>query len=469
MNSKNIKYFTIIFILALSCTIEFRHIDTIPPHIMVVSPADGQVDISAHKTISVTFSESMNTATAESAFSVSDGVSPVDGTLSWSGVTMNFKPGSCLSHSTIYKMKVATSAKDTSGNALEDVFNSSFTTQHPNSAPPSVTAVSPGDLAIDVPVTTAISVTFSECMDRLSAQDAFLLSDGISPVGGTFSWLDDTMIFEPSSELPVLITYYVRVTTSAKDVSGSSMVGEFNSSFTAVLATAFPGTTNDTSGHRINGTVYGATPTADRFGNPNKAYSFNGTSNYIIAAADQLPTADRTVSLWFYTGEVAPSGMGLMGYGGTTDTCGKSWIELLNEFGTSNYRISCHCDVYPLAYHYTTVPENRWINWVVTTGAGGTQMFIDGVHVASNSTYINNTIVVGKDLTIGVIVSYTGNGTGANPNAAFFNGCLDDIRIYNRALSANEIPALYQEGTGPSAPSVPSDGLIGEWLFNNSP
>ncbi|MDP1746882.1 MAG: hypothetical protein Q8L90_15005, partial [Bacteroidota bacterium] len=49
----------------------------------------------------------------------------------------------------------------------------------------------------------------------------------------------------------------------------------------------FSGNANDGTGNGYNGTVVNATLTADRFGNPNSAYNFNGTaSNYI-----NIPTA----------------------------------------------------------------------------------------------------------------------------------------------------------------------------------
>ena len=43
----------------------------------------------------------------------------------------------------------------------------------------------------------------------------------------------------------------------------------------------FNGNANDSSGNGNNGTVHNATLSADRFNNPNSAYSFNGSSSYI--------------------------------------------------------------------------------------------------------------------------------------------------------------------------------------------
>ena len=72
---------------------------------------------------------------------------------------------------------------------------------------------------------------------------------------------------------------------------------------TSGLAAYYPftGNANDLSGNGHNGTVTGATLTTDRFGNPNSAYSFNGTSSYIyagnISSLTTTSTSNTTVSL----------------------------------------------------------------------------------------------------------------------------------------------------------------------------
>ena len=58
----------------------------------------------------------------------------------------------------------------------------------------------------------------------------------------------------------------------------------------------FNGNANDQSGNGNNGTVNGATLTADRNGNSNNAYYFNGTSNYINL--NKTLTSQFSISLW---------------------------------------------------------------------------------------------------------------------------------------------------------------------------
>ena len=69
-----------------------------------------------------------------------------------------------------------------------------------------------------------------------------------------------------------------------------------------VVCYPFSGNANDASGNGKNGTVTGATLTADRFGNANSAYSFDGTSSYIyagnISSLTGTSTSSTTVSLW---------------------------------------------------------------------------------------------------------------------------------------------------------------------------
>jgi hypothetical protein len=61
----------------------------------------------------------------------------------------------------------------------------------------------------------------------------------------------------------------------------------------------FNGNANDESGNGHNGTVYGSTLTADRFGNLNSAFSFNGTAADYIDVGPISINLPVTVALWF--------------------------------------------------------------------------------------------------------------------------------------------------------------------------
>jgi hypothetical protein len=88
--------------------------------VTLASPADGAVGVLTSTTVSATFDEPMNTASAQAAFSLapSTGGPALGGTFSWSGNRMTFDPAGNLAEGTSYAAVIAASARDTSGNAL---------------------------------------------------------------------------------------------------------------------------------------------------------------------------------------------------------------------------------------------------------------------------------------------------------------------------------------------------------------
>lgn len=226
----------------------------------------------------------------------------------------------------------------------------------------------------------------------------------------------------------------------------------------------FCGNANDESGNGNHGTPMGATLTTDRFGVANSAYNFNG-SQYIIGSANNYPTGTRTISLWFYATNIGVSNEGptVIGYGG--GNCGTSWFETIDNPGTPNnqqntYQVQGHCNNESVVYDYgATHPNNAWHHWVITTSPGGTKFYIDGVLVVSDTTFINETFVQGKDFIFGGPVDVGGVGFYTDNNIYGLAGKLDDIFIYNRELSSSEIMLLYQSqsilwSTGSTSTSI---------------
>ncbi|MCP4700948.1 MAG: LamG domain-containing protein [Gammaproteobacteria bacterium] len=206
----------------------------------------------------------------------------------------------------------------------------------------------------------------------------------------------------------------------------------------------FNGNANDESGNGHNGTVNGATLTTDRFGIIESAYGFDGVDDYIKASASNLPTAERTVSLWFYANTVANK-PGLFGYGG--GICGTTWFMGINNTGNGDvqntYQMQAHCNIDRIGSSYLQEPVGNWYHWLVATSTNGTKMYVNGVEVASNNNFIKNTIVNGADIGIGVVPSSKGVVPYVDLNISYFSGIIDDIRIYNRALPESEIQQLY--------------------------
>ncbi len=200
----------------------------------------------------------------------------------------------------------------------------------------------------------------------------------------------------------------------------------------------FTGNANDNSVNLNNGTVYGATLTTDRYGNPSCAYSFNGLTNSITATPSTLPlgSAPRSVHAWFNTTSGAiptsqyPNLQAITGYGNPTSGAvifdqmvvaptGRSYFES----GSSLNQI----------YSASPVNDGFWHNVVTTYGGPGTRvkMYIDGV--------INDSTAV---LTLGTSSSVFGIGNTSYANIPF-QGKIDDLGMWNRALTATEVCQLY--------------------------
>lgn len=138
--------------------------DTTAPSVGSVSPAAGATGVAANSNVSVAFSESMDTASAQGAFSLvkSGSTEPVAGVFSWSGSTMTFDPSAALDASATYVAKVTTGAKDKATNALAADKVWSFTI----AAAPTVVTAHPSSAAIE-----SGSLRNASTAARLSAND----------------------------------------------------------------------------------------------------------------------------------------------------------------------------------------------------------------------------------------------------------------------------------------------------------
>lgn len=232
------------------------------------------------------------------------------------------------------------------------------------------------------------------------------------------------------------------------------------------LVTYYPfnGNANDLSGNGYNGTNNGATLTTDRFGNVNSAYSFNGATNKIVLPLQQNNITAYSVSAWFKTSTGGPilSGRGLSNQVGLT---------LHSYSGIPRY-IADGPNVSIGKITNNAYADNQWHNIVgVFNGAAGV------INSSQFSIYIDNVLVAQSNLTSTTSsVAPINNGTnlliGAHQvwtNEAFYNGIIDDLGIWNRALTQQEITAMYNGVTYNDTCNAVSgsltQGLVGYWPF----
>lgn len=222
--------------LAGSSTITFTTAappDSIPPTVINKSPADGATGVPINTSLSLTFSEPMNEASVEAAFSASPAVTC---TFLWDSTStlMTCDPTADLSYGTSYTVTLGTGAQDANGNALAAAHSFGFTTaMAPDTTAPTITAVTPTHQSVGAARNTNISVTFSEPMDKASAQAAFAITSPVGFSGGVFSWdaAGTTMTYNPPADFGYGIYVSWQLSTTAEDLAGNSLASNYARSF----------------------------------------------------------------------------------------------------------------------------------------------------------------------------------------------------------------------------------------------
>jgi uncharacterized repeat protein (TIGR01451 family) len=189
----------------------------------------------------------------------------------------------------------------------------------------------------------------------------------------------------------------------------------------------FNGNAIDESGNGNNGTVNGATLTTDRFGQSNKAYGFDGNSDYISTIRNGMN--NFSVSLWFNTTQNSA-------YTPFIDAHNANWEIYLKNLKPNFTNWITSPTNYQELTSQTTANLNQWHHLVCNYSSGNLQLFLNNILISSFQNVTISTVTNGS-FYFGASISGT---------IQYFNGKLDDIGIWNRALTPCEIQALYTSG-----------------------
>lgn len=201
----------------------------------------------------------------------------------------------------------------------------------------------------------------------------------------------------------------------------------------------FNGNANDESGNGNNGTVSGASLTTDRFGNPNLAYSFDGENDYIAIAPSSLVDNETAATLSFWIKRDVNDDYGLpihTGNQGCLNTQVKKDSVLVAVCTNSSYDGSAPTE---FAVKWTYIQQSQWNHIILSYdgAAKNLKIYLNGI--LSKETFAEGNIWSPQSsyLAFGVYYLF------GNPNHGYYKGILDDVMLYNRALSENEIKNIY--------------------------
>lgn len=197
------------------------------------------------------------------------------------------------------------------------------------------------------------------------------------------------------------------------------------------MANATDATTN---GNTL--TAFNLTPTTDRFGNANSAYAFDGTSSYLTRTSfghTFTQAGSFSVSIWI---KKTNNNVGVAIMSGSTASLNFIWLVQSDAtkaiFGTNKQQS---------AWFWTNATTNfvlnQWEHYV-------------GVYTANTMTFYRNGVLQGTTTNTHTNVSqaalpfWIGRGVSGD----YFTGSLDDIGIWNRALTPNEVAILFQSPLG---------------------
>jgi len=211
----------------------------------------------------------------------------------------------------------------------------------------------------------------------------------------------------------------------------------------------FNGNADDESGNGNNGIVHGATLTTDMCGNEKSAYYFNGDRQYIISedTIDITDAMPRTISVWVkwsvndYSPE--PGEHDILGWGDNCNEGNFNWLNLHNfqgqnlPYGTAIFNghyADLNCSI--------AIDKNIWTHVVFWYDGTIMKSFINGMECNGISSFRLTTVPTVLNIGYKTKKSCLIASDNGGWNTAF-KGCIDDIRIYSRALSTEEILSLY--------------------------
>ena len=267
----------------------------------------------------------------------------------------------------------------------------------------------------------------------------------------------DIKRFEPNNELVTIYGIEVRGNGKIDNVIGYT--SSFNIDSGLIAHYEFENNTNDSSGNGNHGTKYGGGLYVD--GVINKAMTFDGVGNssYVTIPQSAFNKYVGTVGMWIKPNKLSTGGLWTF-YNGDDN-------RLRFEILQNQLRVMVDKNTSILSANLIEQNTSKWshVSFTYDFIHGLYQIYQNGQLLditLDNSNPMNNVPSYGY---IGIVKDYDDDDNDSNDLDYGFDGIIDDVRIYNKALDEIEIFQLYN--ISKHAVNL-SKGLIGYYKFENN-
>jgi gliding motility-associated-like protein len=213
----------------------------------------------------------------------------------------------------------------------------------------------------------------------------------------------------------------------------------------------FNGNANDESWNQNNGTVLGPTLTFDRCSNPNSAYLFNGNSQYISLPPENFLLNEYTYSAWIKVSHFPAEGddgwMIFSPGSSNSSMCQGFSIHTLGRICGTSYNIGE--DPHGCWAVSPSIETDKWFHVVYTRSYQILKIYVNGVLMPYLQTDVYTPYPNNQPANYGSS-EYTAL-IGCRSNYKYddyFQGVIDDLYVYDRPLTNEEVLELYKSTCG---------------------
>lgn len=296
-------------------------------------------------------------------------------------------------------------------------------------------------------------------------------ANGVSPYSGRGDYfngkIDDLRIYNRALSAQEVTQLYnsakINYEQTAQKTASSTNSGQLVGYWTMDSADRSQNLIYDRSGFDNNGTLVGTTTSTGRI---KEARSFNGTSDYITIANENNFDFERTqpftLATWIRPGALGSAQILFVKQAGGT----AGWLLDIDSANTFNtYFINTWSTNAIQVNSVSTAKLNTWQHVVVTyagtSAASGVKIYIDGI--ADNTTTVYDSLSASMLNNQAVWL-----GRRNHIDNLYFNGRMDDARIYNYAMSAQEVANLYNSAKTNYTGGGDKTGIVAYWPLDQN-